>query len=112
MATNYVGMPNAYAISPVNDTIRLDREPATGQSGMTWTYIYEKQIRFTATSEADPLPFNPIVADQLVSALAEVFNKSAKGQYDVADVRRAISRAVSLMTYTRPNDRWGPQRSA
>ena len=110
MATTFTGQPNAYAISPSSDVIRFDREPATGQSSMRWNYIYEKQVRFTSTSEIDALPFNPIVADQLVPALAEVFNKSAKGQYDLGDVRRAIARAVSLMTETRPNDRWGPQR--
>ena len=112
MATSFTGMPNGYALSPGSEVIRFDREPATGQAGMSWNYIYEKQVRFTSTSEVDALPFNPIVADQLVPALAEVFNKSAKGQYDLADVRKAIARAVSLMTETRPNDRWGPQRRA
>ncbi len=110
MATTYTGQPSAYAISPGSDVIRFDREPATGQSGMSWNFIYEKTIRFTATSEADPLPFSAKVADQLVPVLAEAWNKSNKGQYDVADFRKGIAKAVGLMTHTRPNDRWGPQR--
>lgn len=110
IASSYTGPPNGYAISPLADQIRLDREPASGQSGWTYLYIYEKTIRFTSTSEADALPFSPTAADQLVPVLAEAWNSWSKGQFDIAKFRGGIAKAVAVMTRTQPNNRWGPQR--
>lgn len=110
LATLFVGPPNGYAISPLADFLRLDREPASGQSGWTYSYIYNKRVQFTATSEQDALPFTPTVANKLVPVLAEAWNEWNKGQFNIANYRSGIAQAVALMTHTQPNDRWGPQR--
>jgi hypothetical protein len=110
MATVFIGQPNAYAISPGSDVLRMDREPTSVQAGMTMNFIYEKRVAFTATSEADALPFSPTVADQLVPVLAEAWNAWGKGQFDPARYRGGIAKAVAFMTRTQVNDRWGPQR--
>lgn len=112
MATQFTGQPSAYAISPAADYVRFDREPDASTASQRYNLLYEKTIQFTATSEADALPFSSVVANRLVPVLAEVWNKAYKGQFDIAEYRAGIATAVGLMTRTQPNDRWGPQRRA
>ena len=109
-ATDYTGQPSAYAISPGNGSIRFDREPTSAEANQRYNFIYEKLIRFTATSEADALPFSPSAADSLVPVLAEAWNKSNKGQFDITEYRRGIAKAIGFMSETRANDRWGGTR--
>lgn len=109
-ATDFVGSPGGWAISPVNDTIRLDCEPATGNNGETWNLLYNRTIRFTSTSEADALPCSAQTCDSLIPVVADHWNRAMKGIADPQELRKALGRAIANAMRVQARDSYGPAR--
>ena len=111
-ATDFVGDPNHYAISPVDGTkVRLDREPTSDQDGDVYHVLYEKRLSLTATMATETLPFSDTVADALVPVVAEGWTRIMKKEFDSGLFRTSIARAAQTVTRTQPRVRYGTRRA-
>lgn len=111
-ATQWTGEPQAWALSPVGNAIRLDREPTSDQNGDTYNYLYEKRITFTSTMATETLPFSDTVADALVPVVAEGWNRVYKKEFDVGIFSISIRRAVEHLTQNQRRKRYGKCRNS
>lgn len=112
VATDYIGDPNHWAISPVDRTkVRLDREAAVDQDGDTYSFLYEKRLSLTATMATETLPFSDTVADALVPVVAEGWNQIMKDDFDSGLFRSSIARAARVGTRNQPRVRYGTHRA-
>jgi len=107
MATDFIGDPSFWAISPVNGDIRLDREPTADQAGQTWNVLYEKELRLTSTMATETLPYSDTVAAALVPVVAEGWNRIFKKEFDVNTFRAGLIRALDYMTRIQRRKRYG-----
>lgn len=111
-ATQWTGDPQAWALSPVGNKLRLDREPTSDQNGHTYNYLYEKRLSLTSTMATETLPFSDTVADALVPVVAEGWNRVYKKEFDINLFRGSIRRAVEHLTQNQRNRRYGKCRSS
>lgn len=112
IATDYVGTPNYYAISPADGTmIRMDREGNSEVDGWTYNTLYDKRIALTSTMATSTFPFSDTVADALVPVVAEAHNRIMRKEFDSGLFIASLSRAVSYARRTQPNSRYGRRRA-
>jgi len=110
IATDWIGDPTAYALSPVNDTIRLDRCLPTSLNGEVYNFLYEKRITLSATPATSTMPYTDTVTKALVPVVAEDFQRWRKNLVDPLARRRSIARALAFMTRTQTRARYGVRR--
>ena len=109
-ATDWVGEPNAWALSPVSDVIRLDRETATGSVGDTYYFLYDKRVAFTSTMATEAMPFSDTVCDALVPVAAEMWARTYKKEMDGYNLQTSLTRALEYAGRTQRRSRWGQVR--
>lgn len=109
-ATQYIGQPGAWALSPVNDTIRLDAEPDSTVAGETYNYLYERSTEQTSTMATEVLPFSTRVANALVPVVSEAYERWFKKEVDAEFMKNALSRALGTANRKPPDDRYGRRR--
>ena len=109
IATDWVGDPQSFALSPVDSYFRLDREPATGATDLYY-YLYDKRIGFSSTQATTALPYSETVADSLVPVLAEMWSRNFKKESDSFILSTALTRALEYAGKTQRLDRWAPGR--
>jgi hypothetical protein len=107
LATDFTGDPSFWAISPVDGSLRLDREPTTEQAGDTWNMLYEKQLVLTSTMATDTLPFADTVSAAIVPVVAEAWNRVFKKEFDQGMFRSSLARSLDYMARTQRRNRYG-----
>lgn len=109
-ASDYIGEPNAYAISPAADKIRFDRTQATQQEGETYNFLYDKRLSLTSTMATSSMPFSDTVADAMVPVIAESYERVFKKDFSQDFLVNALARSLRYMTRSQPKDRYGTRR--
>ena len=109
-ASDYQGDSSFWALSPADDKVRLSSEPATGQSGKTYNYAYDKRIEFTGTMATEVMPFSDSVTRSLVPVVSEYFNRSFRDEFDGQLFLSSVVRAVGFLTRTKPRSGYGRRR--
>ena len=107
VASDWIGNPRAFAMSPATDTLRIDTHPATGDAGDTWYYLYSKLITFTSTMATTALPFNDGVYISLMPAIAQWWERSMKNDFDPDQFSVSLSRAVRTARRMPPVSKYG-----
>lgn len=111
VATDWVGDPQAWALSPNGDKIRLDRDGPTGTDNTdTYNFLYEKRVAFTSTMATESLPFSDSVADSMVPVVAEFWGRALNNEFDAAMFTTSISRAIGVARRTQPQSHYGRGR--
>lgn len=109
LASQWQGEPQYFAFSPVSiDTIRFDREPTTNEAGWTYNSLYEKRILRSSTMATEAMPFNDTVTDSLVPVVAEWVMRVFKKDFDAAQFRGSLARALEYLTQNQPRKNYGP----
>ena len=107
IATDYTGLPDHWALSPVNGSVRFDREPTSEEDGWTYNVLYEKRLSYTSTMATESLPFSDTVADALVPVVAEGWNAAFKNEFNTGLFQTSIARAVDHLTRSQRKARYG-----
>ena len=107
VATDWMGDPAAFAISPVNNNVRMDREPT--RTGDTYYFLYDKRIGFTSTMATESLPFSDTVADSLVPVMAEMWSRVYKQEQSEYNLQTSLTRALEYGGQLQRRSRWGQQ---
>ncbi len=103
---NFTGRPNYFAINPVTGKIRFDTNPQDGQAGEIYTYLYDKRINLSATT--DTFPFSDTVVDELVPAVAEIFRQDKDGRPRTPIyATMAFNTAMQIARQMRPRSHYG-----
>src|SRR3990167_5391128 len=68
VASDWTGAPTAWAISPRNEQLRLDREPTSDENGQTYNLAYERRVELTSTMASATMPFSDTVCWALIPA--------------------------------------------
>ena len=109
-ATDFTGDPQAWARSPVNGNIRIDREPTAQQDGDTYNYLYNKRVALTSTMATVDLPYSNSVADALVPVVAEAWNRVMKKEFDSGLFQASLTRSLEFLLGNEPRERYGKTR--
>jgi len=110
--SDYNGLPQLATID-VTETgtiskLYVDREPTSVENGYVYYYFYDKDLELTAA--ADVFPFKDVVFRALVPAVAELWKRYKRQNYDAAIGRRSMGRAVRYLTQTQTRSNYGPNR--
>ena len=108
-ASIWQGEPIWWAMSPVQNTIRMDREPTSIQNGWTYNYLYTKRLVRSSTMATETMPFSDTVTEALVPAVAQAWEAIFKKSFDEQMFRQSIAEALEFMTFTQRKDRYGPR---
>jgi hypothetical protein len=107
LPTQWVGEPRSFAISPVDDKIRIDTD-STATS--TYYYLYEKSVLFTSTMATTTLPFSEETYYAMVPYVAQWWERAMKKDFDQEAFAAGLSRAVRRSRKLQPNTRYGTRR--
>ena len=108
VASDWIGDANYWAISPRNEALRLDRTPTA--SGLTYNFAYERRIDLTSTMATATMPFSDTVCRSLVPAVAELYDRQKKKEFDAGIFRASIVRAYNYAQKGQDRSRWGRLR--
>jgi hypothetical protein len=94
LATQWTGQPHAFALSPCDDKIRIDREPTSDEAGSRYEYLYEKSLAFTSTMATQALPVTDDTYRAMVPYIAEWYERTQKKDFDSEAFSAGLARAV------------------
>jgi len=107
--SDFTGQPRAWAINTSNGTLRLDTTPTSDQNGDVYSYLYDKRISLTATT--DTFPVSDTVVDSLVPVVSELWHiDMAKTARDPVSANAGFKRALLLARKTKARTRYGVRR--
>jgi len=105
---DFTGLPQLGAINPEDGEFYLDRLPTSDYNGNTYKYWYDKDLVMTAA--ADTFPFKDVVFRALVPAVAELWKRYKRQNYDGAIAKRSMGRAMRYLTQSQTRENYGPTR--
>lgn len=106
---NYTGVPQYAAISPVNGELYLDRIPTSSENGLVYTYQYDKDLEVTLIT--DTFPFKDVVYRSLLPAVAELWKRDVRSEFDSAAFNTFMAQSVSYLKEQGPGSSYRPRRS-
>ena len=109
-ASDWQGQPEYYALSPVGDNLRIDRDPTSTVNGRIYYYLYDKRVGFTTTMATTALPFSDTVQDNLIPVCAEMWTRAFKKDADPVNLQLSLTRALEYAGRVQHRDRWAPTR--
>lgn len=110
LASDFTGQPTAWAISPRDGALRLDRDPTSDENGKVYNLPYEKRIDFTVTMATATFPFSDTVTYALVPVVAEAYNMTKKNELNPGMYRASFARAFTMARKLPAENRWGQRR--
>lgn len=101
------GLPLLGAISPVDETLYLDRTPTSSENGNIYTYQYDKDLELSVA--ADTVPFKNIVFRAMVPAWVQLWKREMRQEFDGDLIKISIGRAARLLAQVIPSDNYSPR---
>ena len=93
---DFSGLPAHWTLNPTTGKIRLDSAPESAQNGAVYTFLYEK--RHNLSMGSDEFPFSDSVVEDLVPAVAQIWRREAREQFDALAFNVAVGQAVTRLT--------------
>lgn len=101
------GLPHTAAISPVDGTLHLSRDPTSDENGNIYKYQYLKDGVLSGVG--DTVPFNDVVFRAMVPAWVCLYRRDAQKEFDRELYLMSIGRAARLLTQVAPRKHWSPR---
>lgn len=105
---NFTGRPTLAAISPVDNTIYMDRIPTANENGEVYKLRYSR--KFTLAEAADTFPFNDAIYEAMIPAAKELYARDKEKDFksDLFDFH--FSRMLRLLNPNQPQRSYGTLR--
>jgi hypothetical protein len=100
------GLPLFAVIRPTDGELYLDRLPTVSEAGRTYKYRYDKDLELTAA--ADVMPFKDAVFRALVPAVAQLWKRDFRNEFDEAIFGERIGEASKYLTQKQMRKSWLP----
>ena len=110
VATDWTGQPNAWAISPRDEALRIDRSPTSDENGTVYNLAYERRVELTSTMATATMPYSDTVCRSLIPVVAELYNSAKKDKFDAGVFRSSLVRAFNFANKGQDRTRWGVRR--
>ncbi len=104
-ATAFNGQPLRWVINPIRGGLEIDVNPGAGESGDVYKFLYDKRVVLTAIG--DSFPFSDTVVDGLVPAVAQLWKRDRRKEFDAELFSVNFNRGVEYLTQSQPKKRWG-----
>lgn len=104
------GEPRHWAINTSNGNLEIDSTPTSSENGNAYTFLYEKRIHLSSTS--DTFPFSDDVVDALVSAVNQLFSRKVKKEFDETIFRLSLARATRYLAPGLAKHYYGVRRAS
>lgn len=104
---DYTGRPLFGCIRPSDGYLYLDRIPTAAENGLVYTYGYETSAGLSVAS--DTVPFEDGVFRAMVPAVAALWSREQKRNYDAEMVSMSLSRAARLLRRLPARQSWLPR---
>lgn len=101
---DWTGLPYTAAINPTTGDLRMDRAPTASEAGNSYDVIYDKDL--SMVDETDTFPFSDAVYRALVPVVTELWERKKRNDFDLADARRSLSRAVAFANKVNRRSHW------
>lgn len=101
---SYTGLPHYAVIEPVAGKLRLDRAPTAEYAGRVYEWLYDKDLSLSAA--ADTFPFEDAVFRAMVPAVANLWARGDRKDFDQALYAQNLARAGRLVTKKQMRSRW------
>ena len=88
---NYTGQPQRWCDSPT-DLIYLDYIPTANENGDVFTFLYNKEVTVTATT--DTFPFVDAAVRAMVPMIVQLYSRELKNEFDEQLYTRSRARAL------------------
>lgn len=105
--SNYTGLPQLAAISPINGQIYLDRLPTTNEAGREYVFLYDKDL--TLSDASDTFPFSNVVAEAIVPAAAQLVKGEMQNKFNEGIFKMAMGQAARMLSQTAERRSYLPQ---
>ena len=102
--SDWIGLAYTAAINPTTMKLRLDRAPSADEVGNTYDLLYDKDLSMSAAT--DTVPYTDAVYRALVPVVTEVFERRNRNDFDEAEYRRNLSRALAFMNRSNRRTHW------
>lgn len=107
VATDYLGEPEYFALSPAQSQIVLDKFPTSAEAGDTYNFLYEKRLALTSTMATETFPFSDTVVEGLFPVVSEAYGRVFKKDYDQDFMIEALTLTFDYMRQRPRADRYG-----
>lgn len=103
--SDWTGNPNYYVINPTTNKFRLDTTPQAAENGRVYKFLYRKRIALSAIT--DTFPFSDTVVDAAAIAVAEMWKRYRKKEFDPQIMREGRSMAMRYLTQDSERNTYG-----
>lgn len=100
--SDFTGRPQFWAINEANDTIRVDSTPTSDENGDVYSFLYDKTITLSTTT--DTFPFTDTVVVALTPVVAEIFMIKEENP---TISRPSFLRALRIASQKNADKEWG-----
>jgi hypothetical protein len=100
----FKGRPEYACISPMTGALRMDTDPQSEDAGIVYQLYYDRYIK--PYNEFDLLPFADNIADALVPATVEIYNRDMKQSFDQARYAMEFARAARQLSRVQGSNTW------
>lgn len=97
---DFVGQPHLGVIDPRTGNLFLEYAPDAESAGQIYKYRYHKNI--SLSQAADTFPFTDAVFRAMVPAVAQLWNRDQRRDFDLGIFSANIGRAARLVTLVPP----------
>jgi hypothetical protein len=101
---NYTGRPIYAAISPITDKLYLDRVPQSGDAGLSFNLVYDKNLSLALAN--DTFPFTDACYRAMIPVVAEFVRRDFDNEFDPSIVRINLGRAAQFVSKSVPRESW------
>jgi hypothetical protein len=105
--SNFTGLPLFATIRPTDGQLYMDRIPTASENGKTYKYRYDKDLELTLAS--DTMPFKDVVFRAMVPAVAELWRREIRGEFDPGFFGVSLGRASRYLTQKQMRTSWLPR---
>lgn len=106
---DFIGLPSFGVIDPRNlRRVFLEYAPDAASAGRIYKYRYDKVISLSLA--ADTFPFDDTVFRAMVPAVAQLWERDQRRDFDEGIFRANIGRAARLVNPLPAMDNWNPRR--
>lgn len=104
--SDFTGQPSYWALNLTNNKFRMNTTPQSGENGDAYTFLYEKRISMSATT--DTFPFDDTIVDSLMPVVAAVTKLSRNGDVsEEAWAAQGFKDAVKLIAQSKRRSAYG-----
>lgn len=97
---DFTGLPHFGVIRPIDGQLYLERAPTSNEAGRIYKYRYDRDISLSLA--ADTFPFTDVTFRAMVPAVAQLWMRDERNNFDSGIFQASIGRAARYVSLQPP----------